>query len=108
MPDVKADTVLSVTALTISAFGFFMPTVREVRESERTPKIEDELQNGALLAGGLIVGVAIVASSLSGNWNRLFVSVAAVAIFVSIYVYQLGDNDGIPSLQGVYRTITGN
>lgn len=102
---VSGETILSVTALTLSVFGFFAPPVREARQAgPDDANTVDLTKSGVTMAAALVLGTTAAASVFSRDWDRFFVAAIAVALIAAIYFYQLGDeNDGIPALTGLRR-----
>lgn len=97
----SGDTVLSMTALTMSVFGFFLPSIQDVRKKMRDAETEDEVKSGLMLASIVVLGSVLVASLFSNNYSRLWIASATVLALGAIYQYQLGDQNGIPALSGV-------
>ncbi len=83
--DQVGPTLLAITA-SLSAFGEFLPPLREVRgHTLDDANFAADVRLGEVAASAFVLGLGAIASSLTGSMAPAIVSLLMVAMLVTVY-----------------------
>ena len=97
MENPRPETVLSVTAIGISIFGFFAPSIKDIRKAANDETTQDEVRFGVVAGATAIITLGAIYTAMTKRSGPLIVASIFALIMWMLYYSQLGDAAGTPT-----------